>query len=347
MKRGAPNISVIGEGRTGSGFAPLAYADAAHGLYDAERAGHERLRLRNGHGAHDVTPTDVQIVAASAGKEPRSAHEQVLSDLFVRAHSGIVRNHAHDGITVVAHDDVDLVAAPLLRLARQLPQQRMVCYCPSPVETHLNAECSVVTALEGHLTAAAHYGPRSPFASTNSPTRQEAFVVATHNAIANAPHSHPGNPSAGDLYQRLGALGPCFQFGFASLPLTLVRPARVWGRLTRLGRGPYTPAFGSLDNALKVAAAATEKAHTSGALTTTESLDAAAPHFVVAILPFAPQGTVFSEFVERQSVWLAAHYPAATGVVVSGNGTPPLDGEGERFLQVSVLAPLGSTGEAR
>jgi hypothetical protein len=351
MKNGAPNITVIGEGRTGSGFVPSAFADAAHGLYDAERAGHEQLRLRNGHGAHDVSPTPAQVVGGSTGKDPRAAHQQVVHDLFVRAQSGIVRSHAHDGITIVAHEDADLVAAPLLHLAHQLPQQRLVSLCAFPEAgrdgTHATNGCTIAAIASATLTAVGHYGPRSPFAATNSPTRQEAFVVATHNAIANAPRSHPGNPTAGDLYERLGSLGPCFQFGFASLPLALIRPRRFWGAMRRVGRGPFTPAYGSLDNALKVAAAAALRAHAAESLTTNEAFDATTPHFVVVIVPFSPRGAVFREFVERQSVWLAAHYPAATGVFVSGNGTPPLDGEGERFLQVSILAPLESPRSGR
>ena len=195
------------------------------------------------------------------------------------------------------------------------------------------------------LTAIGHYGTRSPFALTNGHLRQEEFVVATHNALANAPRSHPDNPSAGDVVERLGGLGPCFQFSFSSQPLALAQPRRVWGSLRRLGGGDFTPGFGSLDGALKAAAIATVRAHESEALTTPEPFDASVPHFVLYLVPFQPGGSAFKEFAERQGVWLGTHYPAAEGIYVSGNGVPLLDGEGERFLQVSVLAPMA--GPAR
>lgn len=346
MKKGAPNVSVIGVGRTGSGFAPLAYADSAHGLYDAERAGHEQLRLRNGHGARDVSPSPAQEAAASAGKEPQAAYQQVVTDLVARAHNAIVLGRAQDGITMIAHDSADPVRGPLLTFHQQLPQQRIVSLCPFPEDgtpaDHASAGCMMRPLASGSacITAIGHYGPRSPFASRNSPQRQERFVVATHDAICNAPRSHPANPSAGDLYERLGALGPCFQFGFCSLPLAIIRPKRFWASLKRVGGGPYPPAYGSLDNVLKVAAGATRLAYQPDAFTTADPFDPSRTHYVLYLLPFSGGGPVFRQFAERQSVWLASQYPAAEGVFVSGNGVPPLDGEGERFLQVSVLAPL-------
>lgn len=50
------------------------------------------------------------------------------------------------------------------------------------------------------------------------------------------------------------------------------------------------------------------------------------------------------EFVERQTVNLVRDFPNAHPIFSSGNGVPLLDAPkgSERFVQVSVLAPLHS-----
>lgn len=347
MKNGTPGTSVIGEGRLGSGFVPRAYADTVHGHYDPERGGHAELRLANGHGARDVSPSAAQEAAASAGKDPDAARRQVITDLFVRVRNGIVLAHAQDGLTVVAHDDTLHIKPALVALHQQLPRQRLLSLHASPAGDHAIDGCEMLGFAPDPfpLTAIGHYGQRSPFALVNSPSRQELFVVATHNALCNAPRSHAANPSAGDVVEGLGELGPCFQFGFSSQPLALAQRRRIFGPLGRLAGGPFTPGVGNLDDALKAAARATIQAHQPAAFTTAEPFDATTPHFVLYLCPFAPGGETFAEFVERQSVWLGAHFPSADGVFVSANGVAPLDGEGERFLQVSVLAPMA--GPAR
>ncbi len=69
---------------------------------------------------------------------------------------------------------------------------------------------------------------------------------------------------------------------------------------------------------------------------------------MVYIAPF-PDGEKFLEFVERQTVSLARAFPNARPVFCSGNGVPLLDAPkgSERFVQVSVLAPLHSPAGSR
>ena len=197
------------------------------------------------------------------------------------------------------------------------------------------------------LTAIGHYGPRSPFAQKQSPHRQEQFVIATHNALATAHRSHPKNPTMGDVYERIGAWGPCYQYGFASVPVALGRQRRLWSSLKGLGGGPFTPGYGDLDSTLKVANRATVLAHEPEAFTTAEPFEPESPHFVVYFVPFSQRDPRFQEFTERQCVWLAEHFPSAEAICVAANGVRPLDGEGERFLQASVIAPMaGPTRKA-
>lgn len=345
MKRpDSQKISVIGIGRQGSGFVPGAFANAIHGLFDKERKGHEQLKLGNGHGAKDVTPSLAEIAQASAGKSPDDAYRQIVEHLFDRAGNNIALAKAGDGVTLVAHDEAAVVAGPIRSMAARHPGQRIASVSPCGPDHESNG-CPVSVGTPVPLTAVAHYQDNSPFALDNSPRRQEAFAVNSHDALCLAPHFYPGNPSLGDVIEVLGELGPCFQYGFASLHLAPGRSKRFWGSLGKSLGGSYTPATGDLNDLLAQAAVCTELAHRPSALSTDNPIDFGLPRFVVYIAPF-PQGEKFLEFIERQTVSLARAFPNARPVFCSGNGVPLLDAPkgSERFCQVTVVAPLRSPG---
>lgn len=341
MKSESPKVSVIGIGRCGSGVVPDAYADVALGLFDKERTRHEQLKLRNGHGSRDVSPSLAGIAQASAGKSPDDAYKQIVADMIDRAGNAIALSKSGDGISLVVHDDLEAVRGPLRSLAARHPGQRIASVTPCG-PSHAANGCALTDVTVGPtpLTAVAHYRESSPFALVNSPRRQEAFLVNTLNALCTAPQSYPGNPSLGDVLEALGAAG-CVQFGFASLHLAQGRSKRVWGSLGKSLGGSYTPATGDLNDLLAQSAVCTELAHQPSALSTDDPLDCELPSFVVYIAPF-PRGEKFLEFVERQTVNLARAFPNARPIFCSGNGVPLLDAPkgSERFVQVSVLAPL-------
>lgn len=348
MKRpDSQKVSVIGIGRQGSGFVPGAFANGVHGLFDKERNRHEQLKLRNGHGAKDVSPSLAEIAQASAGKSPDAAYGQIVDHLFDRAGNNIALAKAGDGVTLVAHDEAAVVAGPIRSLAARHPGQRIASVSPCGPD-HASNGCPVSVGASVPLTAIAHYQGDSPFALDNSPRRQEAFVVNTHDALCLAPQSYPGNPSLGDVLEALGEQGPCFHYGFASVHLAPGRSKRVWGALGKSLGGSYTPATGDLNDLLAQAAVCTELAHRPSALSTDNPIDFDLPRFVVYVAPF-PDGEKFLEFVERQTVSLARAFPNARPAFCSGNGVALLDAPkgSERFVQVSVLAPLHSPAGSR
>ncbi len=342
-KHGAPKVGALGYGRMGSGFVPGAWADSVYGNFDPDRLGHQELKLGNGHGATDVSPSQAQSLADSIGKPPEEARPKVFGGMTERAGHVLSLKGAGEGVVAVASDSTDILVGPLDALKHDHPAVDVVVLCAPPqAEGAGTNHAGCLTAkLRRSVTAVGHYSAASPFAQKNSPFRQDQHVILAHNALAQATRSYPTNPAITTVHENIGRWGPCFQFGFASLPLALGEKRRVWEWLRKPTGGQFTAADGNLDDALSKAARATELACNASAFTTTAAFDPARKHYVVYVVPFHPRAERFREFAERQSVWLANH-SNSEGVYVSGNGLPLLGANGERFLEVVILAPIAA-----
>lgn len=335
MTSPSKKTNVFGVGRRGSEFVPGAYANGVHGLYDPERQGNEQLKLKNGHGAGDVSPTRLQMVRDAAGKSPAEAAIQTIAGMFNRASESATRQ-AHGGVTVVAFEG----AEPLLTIVRGFGQrhrsQCVVGVC-DPGEDH-PASCPARTASDSPFTALLHYREDSPFARTNSPQRQTAFALNLHNGLCLATACYKHNPAPGEVFDDLGAWGPCSRFGFASVPLSAAGSA-LWTTARRIVGGRYTRASASLNDLLAQSERATILAHQPESQSTNEPIDLERPRYVAYITPVG-NGPTFKEYAERQSVWLKQTFPNASPIYISGNGVPMLNDRGERHIQVSVLSPM-------
>lgn len=163
-------ISLIGIGYQGSRIAPDAHASVAHALHDKERKGHEQLKLRNGHGAKDVSLSPAEVAQATAGKSPDEANRHVIEHMFDRAGNVISLRKAGDGVTIVADDEAEAIAGPLRSLAARHPGQRIASICSCGPDHAANG-CAITSDSLRTLpvTAVVHCQENSPFAQVNSP----------------------------------------------------------------------------------------------------------------------------------------------------------------------------------
>ncbi len=340
MTSPSKKTNVFGFGRRGSEFVPGAWTNGVCGLYDPERHGNEQLKLHNGHGARDVSPTRLQMVRAAAGKSPAEAAIQTIAGMFNRA-SELVTRQAHGGVTVVAFDGGELLLPVVLGFRQRHRSQCLVGLC-DPGEDH-PASCPARIAGDRPFTTLFHYREDSPFARTNSPQRQTAFALNLHNGLCLATACSKHNPAPGEVFDDLGAWGPCCQFGFASVPLSTAGSA-LWTTARRIVGGRYTRASAGLNDLLAQSERATILAHQPESQSTNDGIGLERPRYVAYIAP-VETGPTFKEYAERQSVWLKQTFPNASPIYVSGNGVPMLNDRGERFIQVSVLSPTRRSSE--
>lgn len=332
-------ISILGIGATGSECIPRMYFNGVGGLFDNERAGQEPLKLTNGQNARDVSPTRLQVRQGGIGKSMAEAEQQNIQNLFDRAANAEIFKRVPAGELIVACDNPRQVVGPARAYAKRHRLQRLLTITAAGL-AHARM-CPVLDASgrDNPFSAAWHVSPDSPFAETQSRRRQAAFVVNAMNGLALAPDSYPHNPTLGEVMEKLGEQRPCFQASFGSATLATEGSA-LWAGARRLVGGRYTRADAPLNDALAQAARATEMALVAGSQTTAEEVAVERVTYVLYIVPIEKKGEIFTEFIERTSVWLTQNVPTAKPIFVSGPGIRLIDDEGERFLQATVFAAM-------
>jgi hypothetical protein len=342
MTTEARKMAVLGIGALGSETIPGMYFDSVGGLYDCERAGQEPLKLRNGHKARDVSPTRLQIRQASTGKSMADAEQLITQNLFERIAGAAIFKTVPAAELAVAFDDPREVMGPARAYAKRHPLHRLLAITRGG-RSHAQG-CPLTTAVgkDNPFLATWHVDPDSPCAQIQSRRRQMAFLINAFNACAMAPSSFVHNPTVGDITEKMGERGCCFQTGFGSAPLAgSSHGLRSLAHKTVGGR--YRLADAPVSDALAQSRRATELALQPGSQTTAEAIVPDNVVYMQYIAPIETRGEIFHEYIERMSIWLTANVPSATPVFVAGPGLRRIDDEGERFVLATAFAAMAKT----